>query len=141
MQLTAIHDKTQALKDGEDPDNTPSRSALVSLHNNTRQNSKRVKRDLTHQDDAQRALKFISMPASGNNDLNKDGVKYNYDDSAGRGIRLYVIDSGANPDSSVSIWSSKIEPAIADTRTGMGSERRWCPFLHLRRTLHESSAG
>ena len=74
--------------------------------------SQHAKRDITSQNDAQRSLKFFSMPASGNNDLNKGGVKYNYDESAGEGIRIYVIDSGVNFGSSVSISCAKSSIAM-----------------------------
>ena len=51
---------------------------------------------------APRQLKFISLPKDQNNNLDKTGLTYKYYESAGRGIRVYVVDSGLNTNSYVS---------------------------------------
>lgn len=56
------------------------------------------------QKDAPRQLRFISLPEKAKNDLdaNKD---YIYDENAGEGARVFVVDSGLNTKSTVSSFS------------------------------------
>lgn len=61
------------------------------------------------QADAPRGLKFISMPNSGGNELNNADVTYNYEESAGRSSRVYVIDSGLNLDATTAWDGRRVE--------------------------------
>lgn len=62
-----------------------------------------ARRDTIKDEDAPRQLKFLSAPE--NADLEKlDEIPYMYDNSAGKGVRVYVIDSGVNLVSDVSTY-------------------------------------
>ena len=61
---------------------------------------KHTKRDITSQGDAPRQLRFLSLPERARNDLDTNTL-YRYDETAGAGVRVYVVDTGLNFDSSV----------------------------------------
>lgn len=66
------------------------------------------KRDTTFQAGAPPDLRFISEPKGP--DLSVDDTdEYLYDDSAGEGVIVYVIDSGANPDNP-DYYEMEVEP-------------------------------
>lgn len=50
---------------------------------------------------AQRYQKFISMPEQGNNDIGNPNGAYVLDSAAGDGVRVYIIDTGLNPNADV----------------------------------------
>lgn len=60
----------------------------------------------TKQPNAPRQLRFISLPEDKNNDLDGN-TDYVYDENAGKGAHVYVVDSGLNFDSSVSFFPSR----------------------------------
>jgi len=62
------------------------------------------KRAAKTQSGAPKQLRFLSLPKSANNNLDGTNV-YKYDETAGKGSRVYVIDSGLNIESSVSVRS------------------------------------
>lgn len=63
--------------------------------------SKLEKRKDTYQANAKDELVFISQPfGKGLKDM---GQKYHYDDSAGKGITVYIVDTGADLDLPVSL--------------------------------------
>ena len=65
-----------------------------------RRRGKHTKREITSQGDAPRQLRFLSLPERARNDLNTNTL-YRYDETAGTGVRVYVVDTGLNFDSSV----------------------------------------
>ncbi len=62
---------------------------------NTTSKQRLKKRTTTSQPNAPADLRFISQPKGA---IIDDTEEYSYDDSAGEGITVYVVDSGANPD-------------------------------------------
>ena len=88
------------------------------------------KRATIKQDVAPRQLRFISRDSGYKNDLEKD-ESYYYDDSAGQGIRVYVMDSGLNVETSVSSQLSAYR-IFSKTFAVMG---RTNTRVHLPQTL------
>lgn len=79
------------------------------------------------------------MPKPANNDLDNEHY-YSYEDSAGSGVRVYVVDEGINLESSVST------PAFhhslqTNVLAGMDRERQTRARLDLRRTVGHWSKG
>ncbi len=62
------------------------------------------KRTDTFQPDAKDELVFVSQPLG--KELEDLGHKYHYDDSAGKGTKVYIVDTGADLDLKVSLRRS-----------------------------------
>lgn len=76
-------------------------SSSTAVEDVATRRARRDDTDWTSQPDAPRQLKFISMPQSLDNNLDEEN-DYHYKESAGQGVRVYVIDSGINLEPSVS---------------------------------------
>lgn len=67
----------------------------------------------------QRVLKFLSMPPEDHYDLDDPDINYFYYSQAGKGVRVYVVDSGANannPEVSVPL----VTACVADDTLDLG---------------------
>lgn len=90
-------------KDGgpdDPPDAPPSRRAFPTDMLIEKRANETTTTEAESRNNVQRVLKFISMPASANNDVGNPKETYNYDPSLGKGTRIYIMDSGINPDHS-----------------------------------------
>jgi len=80
--------------DSVEPPTTEGRSLKYDIRNSL------AKRAIVHERTSLREMRFISQPENTNlGDLDF----YNFDDSAGKGVSLYLMDSGANTDHPVSL--------------------------------------
>ncbi|KAK5077026.1 hypothetical protein LTR64_005496 [Lithohypha guttulata] len=89
-------------KDGSQPPRK-----RYGANNPTKKSTRLRRRGFTKQDDAPRQLKFLSLPESAHNDLDS-ATQFVYDETAGKGVRIYFVDGGINPDSDA--WKSSDEP-------------------------------
>lgn len=80
--------------DSVEPPTTEGRSLKYDIRNSL------AKRAIVHERTSLGEMRFISQPENTNlGDLDF----YNFDDSAGKGVSLYIMDSGANTDHPVSL--------------------------------------
>ena len=92
--VDAIEEDVEETWSSVDPPTTEGRSLKYDIKNSL------TKRAIVHEQTALGEMLFISQPPNTNLiDLDH----YNFDDSAGKDISLYIIDSGANKDHSVSL--------------------------------------
>lgn len=106
LQLAASVDHT-IMKAPPKP--LPPRSISNETLMTERKHPKHRKRDKPPvQLNPQRVLKFVGMTPEDENDLDNPNVDFLYPEQAGAGVRVYVVDSGANPRANVSVMRQDI---------------------------------